>query len=266
MATRYVNTLELNFRNAPRTDGDTRIGSVYLGQRVDDVEDTDTAGWVSCSAVIDGEPVAGFVSSEFLRLPLTEHRERLLAEVHREWMRFDRGEGLEHHPPFAGFVGEMWRALGESLDGTDRQVPWSAAAISFMVRNAGPAYAGFRFAAAHSQFVNHAIRARFDGDRSVPFWGFRLDEVRPEPGDIVCRDNPVHAPEVTFDVARVQPLFRSHTDIVAQVGPGRALAIGGNLGQSVRAVSYDLTTDGFVADSRNTFAVLRNITDDPRVG
>ncbi|MBX2798043.1 MAG: DUF2272 domain-containing protein [Myxococcales bacterium] len=263
MATMYVNTRALNFRSEPRVAADTHIGVVHLGQKLDDVEDA-AVGWASCSAVIDGESTSGFVSKHFLRPSLSENRERLVASVHREWMRFERGAGKEHRAPYSGFVGEMWQALGIPLDGTDRGIPWSAAAISFMVRHAGPAYQSFRFAAAHSKFIHHAIQARFDEDRTVPFWGFRLDEVQPQIGDILCRDNPNVAPSIDFDAARNTDSYHSHTDVVMHLDPDSAtiVAIGGNLSHSVRITKYGLTDTGYAADSRHTFALLRNITDE----
>jgi hypothetical protein len=103
-----------------------------------------------------------------------------VASVHREWMRFRRGTGLEYTSPFSGYVGEMWQKIGLDLDGTDRDQPWSAAAISFMVRNAGDEYRRFKFAASHSKYIHPAIRACEAGDLTVPFWGHRLSERKPQ--------------------------------------------------------------------------------------
>jgi hypothetical protein len=196
---------------------------------------------------------------------VTPHREALIASVNREFMRFDHGLGKENVAPFSGFVGEMWRALDiNNLDGTDRDVPWSAAAISFMVRSAGAAYSKFQFAAAHSKYVHQAIRARINGDKTVPFWGFRLNEMRPQIGDIVARDNPDFAPVVTFDVAAQLDSYRSHSDVVVHIDSEhqRLLAIGGNVSDSVSISVYDLAPGDFLADTQHTFALLHNRTDD----
>ena len=264
MVAMYVDTPALNFRSTPQVSAQNLIGTLYLCQEVQEVEDSGTEGWVTCRASIEQESLEGFVASRYLRAPAGANREKLIASVHSEWMRFSRGAGKEHHDPYHRFVGEMWRSIGiNNLDGTDRDTPWSAAAISFMVRNAGDAYAGFRFAAAHSKFINQAIVARFDQDRSVPFWGFRLDEIRPQIGDIICRDNPNFAPSVDFEVARQLDSFRSHTDVVMSIDRERnkIIAIGGNVSDSVRIATYDLTHGNFADDTRNTFAILRNMTD-----
>ncbi len=143
-------------------------------------------------------------------------------------------------------------------------MPWSAAAISFMTRRAGEAYANFKFAASHSKYVHHAIKARFDNDRSVPFWGFDLHERKPRIGDIICKDNPMFAPVVDFDVARTRNSYRSHCDIIMQIdSPGqRLVAIGGNVSHSVGATIYDLAPGDFLAPTNHVFALLANITDE----
>jgi hypothetical protein len=265
MTAMYVDVEALNFRSSPDSTIDNRIGSLFLTQRVEVLGEAEVEGWVRVEATVAGVPKEGFVAKRFLRAPTTPNREALIASVNREFMRFDRGLGKENVTPFAGFVGEMWRAIGiDNLDGTDTDVPWSAAAISFMVRNAGDAYRKFRFAAAHSKFIHHAIQARARNDRTAPFWGFRLNEMRPQIGDIVARDNPDFAPVVTFDVAAQLDSYRSHTDIVVRIDSAnqRLLAIGGNVGNSVGIAVYDLAPGDFLSTRGHTFALLRNRTDD----
>lgn len=263
MTDMIVNAEALNFRSAPdSSDPDNLVGTVFLGQRLTEVV-ADVPGWVKCAARIDGDDATGFVSAKHLRRPLTATREALAASVHREWMRFRRGVGKEHISPFKGFVGEMWRSVGRDLDGGDRGVPWSAAAISFMVRNAGEAYARFKFSSQHSQYIHHAIRARDRNQRDVPFWGFRIDEEKPRVGDIICKDNPDFAPAVDFNVARALDDYRSHCDIIMWVdSPAqRVVAIGGNVSHSVSITIYDLAPGDLLAGTNHVFALLRNTTD-----
>jgi hypothetical protein len=266
MPTLFVTAYEsaLNFRSAPEKVDGNIIGSLFLLQPVE-VTGAERNGFVPCRAEVAGRKLKGFAHRSFLREPVTPQREALMAQVHREYMRFERGLGLEHVAPFSGFVGEMWRALGIThLDGTDRDVPWSAAAISFMVRNAGPAYARFTFAPTHSKFTFHAIRARDRKDKKAPFWGFRLFEQRPSVGDIVVRDNPEFAPNVDFDFARGSDAYRSHSDVIVHIDSAkqRAAAIGGNLSDSVSLTFYDLAPGDFLAPTRHTFALLRNRADE----
>lgn len=264
MAVMYVDVEALNLRSGAASNTDNKIGSLFLMQRVDVLGD-EADGWALVETTIDGAPIRGYVAKKFLRAPVTPNREALIASASREFMRFARGLGKENVDPFSRFVGEMWRAIGvDKLDGTDRGVPWSAAAISFMVRNAGNAYKHFKFAPSHSRFVHHAIQARMKNDKTAPFWGFRLDETRPQIGDIVARDNPEFAPVVTFDIASHLDSYRSHTDIVVHVDSAkrRLLAIGGNVGHSVGIAIYDLAPGDFLSGNQHTFALLRNRTDE----
>lgn len=264
MATMIVSAEALNLRSEPDSSKENVIASLFLTEAVDIIAEP-LDGWAEISLTRGAKTIRGFAAKRFLRAPLGPNREALIASVSREYMRFDQGRGKEHVKPFAGFVGEMWTAIGESsLDGTDKDVPWSAAAISFMVRKAGPAYAKFKFAAAHSKFTHHAIKARMAKDKSAPFWGFRLHEERPQVGDIVVRDNPGFAPAVTFDVAASLDAYRSHSDIVVAIDSARQrlLAIGGNVSDSVGVAIYDLAPGDFLSDSKHTFALLRNRTDE----
>jgi hypothetical protein len=253
----------LNFRSQPVLDPANIRGQLFLLQTVDALGPAQN-GFIPCTASIGGAQVQGFASAKYLRPMLLPQREALLDQVHSEHERFKRGLGREHRSPFAGFVGEMWRALGMNLDGTDRDQPWSAAAISFMVRNAGPAYAHFRFAAAHSKFTHEAILARRREDRQAPFWGRALFEVRPQPGDIVVRDNPDFAPSVDFEFAAHSDSYRSHSDIVVHIDSAgqKLVAIGGNVSDSVAMTEYDLAPGDFLASTGRTFALLVNRADE----
>ncbi len=262
MDSMYVAVESLNLRSSPGVEADNRIGSLYLTQPV--VALADAGEWLRCSAEVEGARKEGFVAKKFLRPPLTANREALIASVSREYMRFGHGLGKEWRDPYFKYVGEMWQAIGLNLDGRDRDQPgppppsrsWSG------TRGTPTRTSGSR--PSHSKYVHQAIRARLDNDASVPFWGFRLDEVRPRIGDIVARDNPEFGPVVTYDVAASLDSYRSHTDIIVHIDSEkqRALAIGGNVGQSVAVAVYDLAAGDFLDDTRNTFAILRNITDD----
>ena len=143
---------------------------------------------------------------------------------------------------------------GLDLDGTDRDVPWSAAFISFCVKTAG-GYSGFKVAAAHSKFTHQAIRRRLDGVAG-PFWGFRIHQHKPQLGDIVCKSRAGSG--ITFDIAAKEDAFKSHTDIVVHLTNAHAVTIGGNVSDSVSRTPYRLDSDGFLADTGKVFAVLRN--------
>jgi hypothetical protein len=152
----------------------------------------------------------------------------------------------------------MWRRLDLPHDGRDTDIPWSAAAISFMVSEAAvavPAYARFKYAASHSRYIHDAIQRH--GQADAPFWGVRVGAERPEIGDIVARSREV---PISFDLASQEEAFKSHTDIIVSMTIDEALAIGGNVSDSVGLTRYRRTVSGYLAEEQGVFALLRNRT------
>src|SRR6185312_8952717 len=71
-----------------------------------------------------------------------------------------------------------------------QQHPWSAVFVSWVMKRAGAGDA-FAYSAAHQNYIRAARRNRLTGNKSNPFWAFRVTEVAPQVGDLVCtaRDN-----------------------------------------------------------------------------
>lgn len=125
-----------------------------------------------------------------------------------------------------------------------------------MVRSAGgkaSGYRKFKFAAAHSKYMHDAIAKRINKVDAAPFWGYRLHEVRPEIGDIVCkwRETPRD-----YDDAAASDAFKSHGDIIVSVRPDYVLAIGGNVRNSVNITRYRKTGAGYLAPQDGVFMHL----------
>lgn len=230
------------------------IEILVKGHLVNVIGPSDVDGWLEVTAKVNGASRQGFVAARLLRDPVSAPKERLMAAAVAEWVRFDKGAGKEHVDPYFKHVGEMWRAIGNNLDGRDRGVPWSAAFISWTVRQAGADYHGFRFAAAHARYIHDSIVKREAGTAS-PFWGFRLHQHKAELGDLVCqwRDSPT-----TYDDARTEDSFFSHCDVIVDVAPGSVRALGGNVGHSVGFKTYAINEAGFLKAENEVFAVLQN--------
>ena len=153
----YVNGDASNLRSEPVVDPATRKDLLHLGQQLETVGDISRDGWWQVrttvggdpdesfvKAIISASPATGFVERPPLRDPVSDRREALVAEAVKQWRRLDSGQGKEHRDPFSGFIAEMWQAIGQGLSGRDRDVPWSAVAISFMVRQAGERFDVYR--------------------------------------------------------------------------------------------------------------------------
>jgi hypothetical protein len=263
-ANAYVRTEGLNLRETP---GGAIIKELSIGQAVTDLGAADVADWRRVQ--VDG--VNGVVFGKYLREPAAEQLEALLRAAINEWLRFDKGRANEKADPYYRYVGKMWTSIGERYDGRSqdangKDVPWSAAFISYVVRNAGPAYAKFKFAAAHSVFAHDAIQARFQELRNKPFWGYRRTEQRPSLGDIIVRNR--NGNNYSFDFAENHSRYESHSDVVVEVTSNVARVIGGNVGDTVTMRSfdrsgdniqeYDLDQDGYLREGQKIIAVLKN--------
>jgi hypothetical protein len=248
-----VKTDGLNLRSEPRVADGNIVGSMPLAHTVNVLNQGQT--WWEVETIIAGDTQRGYVNGSFLRPPLGERREALITNAVQEWLRFQRGNGQEHLSPYYRYVGEYWQALGLSLDGRDRGTPWSAAYISFIVRRAGYGNT-FRYAAAHSRYIDDSISKRQNNQPSA-FWGYRLNEHAPQLGDLVCqwRINPV-----TFD-NRPPGGYTSHCDVIVEVRNNQVRALGGNVDDSVTMKNFAVQ-NGHLRAGGQLFAILKNMNPD----
>ena len=141
---------------------------------------------------------------------------------------------------------------------------WSAGFISFVVQQAATA-AGipgdpFGRSTLHANYIRAAKQNRVTKNFANPFWLYRLDEVKPEAGDFLCKNRP-GVNDLTFD--NIPSGSTSHVDIVTSVTDAQLLATGGNRGNHTVVEAAVQRTDGFVtATSLNLaggpyFAILR---------
>lgn len=258
---KYVDLEALNFRTAPKNNPASRVlDTLHLGQPVEEVGPSAASpDWLDIIAKVNGVDTPGVVKAqingiEALREPVSAAREALIAQAIKEWLRFDKGEGQEDESPYFQYVGEMWEAIGIHLNGKNRDQPWSAAAVSFMVRHAAgptgtdfPNYLNFKFAAAHSTYMHDSIAQRRKNNTKAPFWGFERDKMAPQIGDIVGKWR--EAPS-SFADAEAGKDFSSHCDIIVSVQDDFVLAIGGNVNQSVNITSYARDSDGFIGKNK----------------
>lgn len=249
---RYVTTEGLRLRARPNG---TILRELTIADPVIDLGANAQPGWRN--VVADG--TEGVVFGKYLRDPARPEVERLLRAAVDEWLRFDKGHAIETDDPQYLYIGEMWAALGEPHDGRS-DVRWSAAFMSWVVRQAGPPYANFRFSARHSVYVHNAIKARVTSRLDKPYWGYRIREVKPELGDIIHRNRGSN--RFTFSYAETHTQYDSHADFVVEVTPDIARVVGGNVANSVTlggdVQEYELDDDGFIAKGQGVIALLKN--------
>lgn len=229
----------------------------------------DQEGWVKLETADPrggSTTLRGVAAARFLRPPFTSARDALAAAALAEWRRFDYGAGREGAAPYKHHIGEMWAALGVAgRNGADQDFPWSAAAISWIVRQATariPALDGFAYGEGHWRYVKDAITRREAGF-AAPFWGRRLKEAPARIGDIIVQGRAGGAgftceKVASYEAARDCPgSFASHCDLIVGLSSGRAHAIGGNVKNSMSLTSFDLDDGGRVKAQDRVFMLLQ---------
>lgn len=263
MISKVINIEAINLRSEPMVDSANRLAILHLGQVLTVLDESPGADWVKVKVDIDDSEVTGYVKRIIngvfsLRDSVVMQRDTLVDNAIKQWLRFDQGQGMEYNRPYSGYVGEMWRAIKMNLDGNDRDMPWSAAFISYVVRQSigdGSKYAKFKFASSHSKYLHDSIVKKQAGDESAPFWGYRLNEKKPQVGDIVARWREV---ERDYNDAAHHDSFKSHCDIVVSVNADFVLAVGGNVGQSVSITRYEKSGSGYLLPYHQAFMLMVN--------
>ncbi|WP_222184391.1 DUF2272 domain-containing protein [Geminicoccus harenae] len=261
---RYVDVETLNMCAQPVVAPWSRLSIIHLGQPVELLGPADTAGWARVVTRAGGRDVAGVVPAEqvdgpTLRLPATAGREALVAQAVREWLRFAQGLGRADRAPFAGHAARMWQSLGEGgAEGRD----WSAAVLSFMVRNAAatvPAYRRFAFSGRHQDHGRDAVEQRRRGEAGVPFWGYRAGEQAPRIGDVVLTRCCLLPDGAVGAVPAGEP--PALAQVVVSVRSDHVLTIGGDMRDSVSLSHLARTGPGSLADERTVILHLSNRAD-----
>lgn len=156
-------------------------------------------------------------------------------------------------------IGDYWKFIGggyQHLTGKDRGTPWSAAFISWCMKQAG-AESKFPYSAGHAKYINQAIKNVKDGISDAPIVGHPPKDYTLKVGDLIgyWRGDT----KIRFDNATQIGWYESHTDIVVEIEPGVAYTIGGNVMHSVTKRSVKLGPGGNLIDNReNWFVVIEN--------
>jgi uncharacterized protein DUF2272/SH3 domain-containing protein len=198
-------------------------------------------------------PAIGVTPPVRVTAPLTAGRS-IIAVAKAE---FDRFHGIdESDEPLRSRIADYYEAGGGSrnLDPTLNENAWSAAFISFCVKQSGATSDQFKFNLSHSVFVRAAI-ANGNADRGV-FRGHRVTEYAPKLGDLIHHNR--DGGTLSFDFARDNTGYPSHSAIVVDFevrnGVRHAVTIGGNEFLSggtgtVGMKRFPLDTNGFLNQS-----------------
>lgn len=175
--------------------------------------------------------------------------ERIVNIAEGERYFFGNGSHLEHHEGYSRRVGLYWKSLGYNVDGRNRNWPWSAAFVSYVMKMAG---VPFRGSIRHSDYIHAADEL---DSNIICYSAFNLDEVAIRVGDIVCYNRESYK----IHLSDMPDNFKSHGDIVTNIGDGFAEVIGGNVDHSVKTKILKLDQDDFLIDeTKEWFAILKH--------
>lgn len=216
--------------------------------------------------------IEGFISDINLTKSPSFAVSRLLESAAYYWKIFGYGLGKEFKDPYHGYVVQMWKEVGKmppKIGGTgahkDRintshpDYPWSAVGISAIIRNA-KGYKNFSYSTSHSTYIKQSINN--NGIQDAPFWGFRLKDAPVRVGDLVCQ---WRERKQTYESAKSNAHFKSHTDIVCEIKKGYVIALGCNNSDSISLKRYSIDFQGNLLGSggnlpgdKTVFMFMRN--------
>lgn len=159
----------------------------------------------------------------------------------------------EGDDPLRSHIDDYWRAANANPnDFSPTEDHWSAAFVSYCVRQSGATQQQFNFHIRHSEFVFAAIQ-NAENDRG-DFRGRRITEYAPKIGDIIHNNQP--RKNYSFDYARAHSQYPSHSAIVVKFedrnGVRHAVTIGGNESDTVGKKFVPLTSNGLIRQRPNS--------------
>jgi hypothetical protein len=195
-----------------------------------------------CRTTIDGFSLDGFVHKTLLRDEINPMVDRLIETVGREFKFFKFGQQFEEHPLSQERIKSFWHSF--QADAPPVSEPWSAAFISFCMKKAD-LNLSFKFAGRHTTYLSDSKIAKLNNDASRAYWAVKLSERVVTVGDLVggfrtgkgCDNKPKTYDSLPGD-------FCSHVDVVVAIHGDKAVAIGGNVGNTVMFKEIPLTPNG----------------------
>lgn len=199
--------------------------------------------------------------SLFVRKLLVKYR--VVSIANREWKGWGMptiekdgkqsiSGGFEANQGFSERVNKYWRVgTGQNFSGSDRDVAWSSAFISYLMKEGG-AGDKFVYSPSHSKYITDSIANRKQGKLNEAFVGYKVNEVAPEVGDLVCYSR---QGGVNYDTTGS---YLSHCDLVVAKKPNEIEVIGGNVNQAVAKKILSTDSNGKITDKKyNWFTVIK---------
>ena len=170
-----------------------------------------------------------------------EYKDSVFERVGLYWSRLAE---IPQYKSWAGYNGKSGVKLdknGEPIKDGNRNQPWSAAFISYVMHKAG-ADDHFAYAPSHSVYIVRALDQAKKAKPSSPFVARRHKQYSPKLGDLIaCERKPAVDPNFdTYKSFVAQGKYEAHCDVVTEVHEKHVMTIGGNVSNSVTRKKWPL--------------------------
>ena len=175
-----------------------------------------------------------------------------LAELAKaEYKKWGSGTIKEGNPQTMQSLRDYWQQ-GTKTNKSDSyyiNTAWSAAFISYIIKKAG-AGDKFKYSTLHSDYINAAKQNRKNNIKS--FQAFRKNEMPVTVGDLICY------PRTEGVTYYTNGGYFAHCDIVTEITPGKAIAMGGNVSNTVGKSTYTLDPNNKVTTGK-VHAIIKTL-------
>ncbi len=139
----------------------------------------------------------------------------------------------EYDPGALPLLTKYWNATPTPPSPVNPGEPWSAAFISWVIKESGGMDL-FAYSNAHIIYIR-AARQNRDSRSQNPFWLYRINEfiTRMQPGDLLCKAR--SGSGLTFANVLTNTNTASHVDVITEIDRpnNRIRVVGGNVGDNV---------------------------------
>ena len=184
-------------------------------------------------------------------LTKSNFKKKLAKLANDELKRWNNGSIKEGNASLMPALRNYWK-VGSKTNASDNYYinnAWSATFVSYLMRQAG-AGDNWKYSALHSDYIQAAKQNRKNNIKT--FQAFRKNEMPVSVGDLICYPRQAG---VTYDTTGG---YFAHCDIVTNIDPGTATAVGGNVSDSVKQSFYKLDSNNKVITDK-VHAVIKTL-------
>jgi hypothetical protein len=184
-------------------------------------------------------------------LTKSNFKKKLAKLANEELKRWNNGTIKEGNAALMPALRNYWK-IGSKTNASDSfyiKNAWSATFVSYLMRQAG-AGDNWKYSALHSDYIQAAKKNRKNNVKT--FQAFRKNETPVSVGDLICYPR---QDGVTYDTPGG---YYAHCDIVTDIKPGTAIAVGGNVSDSVKQSVYKLDGNNKVITDK-VHAVIKTL-------